>query len=94
MGIRIKHAGLLTTVQDRGRPGYRQQGIIAGGAMDDFALRTANLLVGNEAGAAVLEATLIGPKLIFEQDALIAICGAICRLPCKEQPYRCGGRCT
>ncbi|KQO12397.1 biotin-dependent carboxyltransferase family protein [Paenibacillus sp. Leaf72] len=75
MGIRIKHAGLLTTVQDRGRHGYRQQGIIAGGAMDDFALRAANLLVGNDAGAAVLEATLIGPKLIFEQDALIAICG-------------------
>jgi antagonist of KipI len=44
--------------------------------MDVFALETANALVGNAAGAAALEITLIGPELVFRTDALIAICGA------------------
>jgi antagonist of KipI len=43
--------------------------------MDQTALRVANLLVGNDDNAAAIEATLIGPALTFEREALIALAG-------------------
>lgn len=75
MSISVLRAGLLTTVQDKGRFGYRKEGVIVGGAMDLFALRIANLLVGNEEGKAALEVTLMGPSILFETETLISICG-------------------
>ena len=48
MTARVLNPGLSTTVQDLGRPGYFHLGIPVGGAMDNLALRAANLLVGNE----------------------------------------------
>jgi biotin-dependent carboxylase-like uncharacterized protein len=44
--------------------------------MDRFALRMANLLVGNHEDAAALEATFTGPELEFTTKALVAITGA------------------
>ncbi|TVX86828.1 biotin-dependent carboxyltransferase family protein [Paenibacillus agilis] len=75
MSLLIVKPGLLTTVQDLGRYGYQQQGIIVSGAMDTFALRAANILTGNAPDAAALEITLRGPMIRFEADVLIAICG-------------------
>jgi antagonist of KipI len=74
--IRVVTGGLQTTVQDLGRVGFQSQGVPGGGAMDRTALRLANLLVGNNDGAAVLETTLIGPALKFDEDALVALAGA------------------
>ena len=76
MSLRILRPGLLTTVQDLGRFGYQQDGIIVSGAMDALALRVANLLVGNPGTAAGLEITLLGPRIRFEADHLIALTGA------------------
>ena len=76
MSLRILRPGLLTTVQDLGRFGYQQDGIIVSGAMDALALRVANLLVGNPETAAGLEITLLGPRIRFEADQLIALTGA------------------
>lgn len=76
MAIKVLHHGLSTTVQDLGRPGYFHLGIPVGGAMDRLALRAANLLVGNDEGAAGLEAVFMGPKLEFTEDALVAVTGA------------------
>jgi antagonist of KipI len=76
MEIRVIRGGPLTTVQDAGRPGHRAEGLPAGGAADLFALRLANLLVGNPDDAAVLECTLAGPTLEFAEDTTIAIGGA------------------
>ena len=76
MAIKVLHPGLATTVQDLGRPGYFHLGIPIGGAMDRLAMRAANLLVGNDEGAAGLEAVFIGPKLEFTRDATVAITGA------------------
>ncbi|MET4075830.1 biotin-dependent carboxyltransferase family protein [Hymenobacter sp. UYCo722] len=76
MSLRILRPGLLTTVQDLGRFGYQQNGIIVSGAMDALALRVGNLLVGNEENAAGLEITLLGPKIRFETDQLVALTGA------------------
>ncbi|HML06704.1 MAG TPA: biotin-dependent carboxyltransferase family protein [Xanthobacteraceae bacterium] len=76
MAIEVVKPGLATSVQDAGRPGYYKIGIPLSGALDQYALRAANLLVGNEEGAAVLEATLLGPELIFRAAAIVAVTGA------------------
>jgi len=75
--IEILHAGLLTTVQDRGRPGYRHLGVSLGGAADGDGLRLANLLVDNDADAAALEFTLTGATIRFRRESLVAVCGDI-----------------
>lgn len=68
-------AGILTTVQDLGRVGYQAYGVVVGGAMDAYALRVGNILVGNDAHAAGLECTWNGPTLLFLADAIVAITG-------------------
>lgn len=76
MPINVKTAGFATTIQDLGRPGYYHLGIPMGGAMDRYALRCANLLVGNDEGAAGLECVFMGPELEFTEDAIVAVTGA------------------
>ena len=76
MAIKVVKPGLSTTVQDLGRPGYYHIGIPLSGGMDRFALRAANLLVGNAEDAAVLEASFLGPELEFTADATVAVTGA------------------
>jgi biotin-dependent carboxylase-like uncharacterized protein len=72
----IESAGLLTTVQDRGRYGYQRYGMPVSGAMDTFSLGLANMLVGNDPGAACLEATVHGPEIHFTGETVIAVTGA------------------
>jgi biotin-dependent carboxylase-like uncharacterized protein len=74
--LKVVSPGLATTVQDLGRPGYYHLGIPLSGGMDRFALRAANMLVGNDEGAAVLEAVFMGPELTFGRDATVAVTGA------------------
>jgi len=76
MPINVKTAGFVTTIQDLGRPGYYHLGIPMGGAMDRFALRCANMLVGNDEGAAGLECVFMGPELEFTEDSVVAVTGA------------------
>lgn len=76
MTIQVLKPGMFTTVQDLGRWGYQQYGVPVAGAMDEFALRAANLLVGNAEGDAGLEITLLGPSLEFGADQVIAVTGA------------------
>jgi antagonist of KipI len=75
MNLLVRSAGFLTSVQDLGRTGYRQSGVSVGGALDSFALRVANALVGNDDGAAGLEATLGKLRLQFEDQRIVAWCG-------------------
>jgi len=75
--IDVLDAGVQTTVQDYpGRMGYWAVGVPPSGPMDHLAFRLANRLVDNAEGVAGLEITLIGPKLKFNKDAVIAITGA------------------
>lgn len=74
--MRVRQAGLLTTVQDLGRPGYQQYGVVVGGALDGFAARALNLCVGNDDNAALLEMAQTGPNLVFDREVLIAWGGA------------------
>lgn len=76
MAFKVLNPGLFTTIQDLGRPGYFHLGIPVSGAMDRFALRAANLLVGNDEGAAALESVFMGPQLEFEVEATVAVTGA------------------
>src|SRR5271157_1156993 len=76
MAIRVLKPGLATSVQDLGRPGYYHLGIPLSGGMDRYALQAANLLVGNEPGDGVLEATFMGPELRFTSPAVVAVAGA------------------
>jgi len=72
----VLRPGFLTTVQDLGRPGFRQSGITPGGAVDAYAMRIANLLVGNQESDAGLEVTLGGLRMRFRDERCVAWCGA------------------
>lgn len=76
LAIEVVKPGLATSVQDAGRQGYYHVGIPPSGALDQYAMRAANLLVGNFESAAALECTLLGPQLLFHVDTLIAVTGA------------------
>ena len=75
MNAAVTRAGFLTSVQDLGRTGFREFGVSASGALDTFASRVANLLVGNDEGAAGLEVTLGGLQLRFDDERIVAWCG-------------------
>jgi antagonist of KipI len=75
-GLVVVDPGLLTTVQDLGRPGYQRLGIPPSGPLDRPAFVLANRLVGNPDGAAGLELTLRGPRLEAHRACVIAVTGA------------------
>ena len=73
MSITVLNPGLMTTVQDMGRVGYQQFGVSVSGVMDPRSAAIANILVGNPEDEAVLECTMMGPQLLFNQAETIAI---------------------
>ncbi|MFL6072974.1 MAG: biotin-dependent carboxyltransferase family protein [Mycobacteriales bacterium] len=83
--IEILDAGLLTTVQDLGRPGRAALGVPPSGALDAPSLRLANRLVGNPEGAAGLETTLTGVTVRLHAGRYLAVTGA-------PAPLRLDGR--
>lgn len=74
--IEVLKAGMLDSLQDTGRAGQAHLGIGRAGAFDVPALRLANALVGNEAGACALEITLQGPTVLVTRDVRVALTGA------------------
>ncbi|UCH21032.1 MAG: biotin-dependent carboxyltransferase family protein [Deltaproteobacteria bacterium] len=78
--------GAFTTVQDRGRYGFQQMGIPVSGVLDAFAFRAANMLVGNPETSAVLEITVMGPRLEILNKADVAITGAEMGMTLNDQP--------
>lgn len=86
MSILVIKPGLLSSVQDRGRQGYASFGVGRAGAMDAPALQLANALLGNEADAAAIEITVIGPTLRFQQATRIALCGAEVEARLDQRP--------
>ncbi len=86
MSLRVLAPGFLTSLQDAGRPGFAAMGVGASGAFDTPALRLANALCGNPANACGLEITLIGPRLRFDRDSLIAVTGAPIPFLVDDQP--------
>jgi antagonist of KipI len=74
--VRVVKPGMLTTIQDRGRWGLQSHGVPVAGPRDPLSHRLSNALVGNDAGAATLEVTLLGPQLEFEDERVVAVTGA------------------
>ena len=76
--LRVLEPGLHTTVQDLGRRGYGAIGVPPSGAADSLSLIIGNRLLGNEDGAAALECTVLGPRVVVEMDTWVCLCGAGC----------------
>lgn len=76
MSLQILKPGLLDTIQDRGRFGFRHWGINTTGVMDYAAMAIANCLVGNEPGEAVLEMHFPPPEIRMEATTCLALAGA------------------
>lgn len=73
--MKVDEPGLHTTVQDTGRYGSQEFGIVPAGPMDPYAFKIANLLVGNHLNDAAIEMTMIGPSITFMEDTVIAVTG-------------------
>lgn len=78
MKMTILSPGPLSTVQDGGRKGHMSSGFTRNGAMDFNSMVLANVLVGNEVDAPVIETTFLGITAKFDCDSVIAITGADC----------------
>ncbi len=84
--LKLLKSGFYTSVQDRGRFGYRDKGVPVSGAMDNYALETANRLLENDENAAVLEITMTGPTFEFEENTFIVLTGASMSVTLNNQP--------
>lgn len=72
----VVQGGLGNSIQDAGRPGFRQQGVPCSGWLDARLAQCANALLDNPLHAAVLELRAMGPKLLLAQGvARVALCG-------------------
>ena len=84
--LEILSPGILTSIQDLGRYGYGRYGVAPSGALDSYALRMANLLVGNRSHMAGLEAMLVGPAIRALADILVAVTGGDLQPRRNKQP--------
>lgn len=75
MRVEIIKPGMYTTIQDSGRVGHQSYGVPIGGYLDRHAAHFANTLVGNDIHSPLIEATLIGPEMVFDTPCVIAITG-------------------
>ena len=83
--LEVVAPGLFSTVQDLGRPGHRHLGVPEGGAADRDALRVANLLAGNDDGAAGVEFTMLGATLRLRRARIVALTGGECEARCGDR---------
>ena len=74
--IVVQRAPAYATIQDLGRSRFRASGVPTAGAMDQFALATLNVLVGNGRGYAGFEIALTGGVFVFDTPTVFAIGGA------------------
>ncbi len=89
--ILVGKAPAYATVQDLGRSGFLANGVPRAGAMDAAALRTLNVMLGNDDGAAGLEWALTGGQLNFAEKVTFAFGGANAEITLgimPLEPYR------
>jgi len=73
--VKVLHPGFYSTIQDLGRKEFQHLGVPISGAMDLNAATMANAIIGNEDNCAVIEITMLGPKLEFHCNTTISIVG-------------------
>lgn len=86
MSLTVLAAGVGTSVQDLGRPGYAALGVPRSGAADRRGLSLANRLLGNPPGCAAIEAPLGGLSLRSERAVWMATAGAIAEVRVDGRP--------
>ena len=87
--LTVLDPGLLSTLQDTGRPGHAHLGVPPSGAMDRTSCRMANLVVGNAIEAACIESTFDGLSVRFDADCVVAVTGAAATtLSCSDRRAR------
>lgn len=72
----VRSPGMLTVLEDLGRPGFASMGVSASGALDPVSLREANRLVGNPAGAGCLEIAHGGLRAHAHGEMVLSVTGA------------------
>ncbi|HEY5704365.1 MAG TPA: biotin-dependent carboxyltransferase family protein [Terrimicrobiaceae bacterium] len=82
--LQVLALGAGASIQDLGRTGWKRFGIPPGGAMDADSARQANLLVGNEEGAPVIELLFTGARFRVLSAAELAITGADVESECPQ----------
>ncbi|MEO9513670.1 MAG: biotin-dependent carboxyltransferase family protein [Flavobacteriaceae bacterium] len=86
--LKVLKSGFYTTIQDIGRLGLRSKGVPVSGVMDSISAERINSLLENELSAAVLEITMTGPTLLFEQSTYICLAGALISPTLNNQPIQ------
>ncbi len=76
--LEVVSPGVLTTVQDLGRPGLGALGVGHSGAADVPALTLANRLLGNPGSAGALEVTFGGLEVVVHGGVTVTVTGAPC----------------
>ncbi len=89
IGIHILNPGLLSTVQDGGRPHVGAFGVSPAGYADWFSAQAANQLVGNSCNEALIETTLSGIAFSVACSLRIAVTGADAPIKVNSQPALC-----
>ncbi|MCB0371926.1 MAG: biotin-dependent carboxyltransferase family protein [Muricauda sp.] len=84
--LKVLKSGFFVTIQDLGRFGYRDIGVPISGAMDVDSVKKANLLLENNPGDAVMEITMTGPTLQFEDPTYICLTGAHISATLNKKP--------
>ncbi|MGB5237737.1 MAG: biotin-dependent carboxyltransferase family protein [Flavobacteriaceae bacterium] len=74
--FKVLEPGFFTTIQDAGRKGLRDKGVPSSGYLDIKSAQMVNSLLENNSGDAILEITMTGPTLQFEEPTFIALGGA------------------
>ena len=84
--LKVLKSGFFVTVQDLGRFGFRDIGVPISGAMDVDSVKKANILLENNPEDAVLEITMTGPTLEFQEPTYICMTGAHLSATLNNQP--------
>lgn len=79
MSIIILKPGIMSSLQDLGRWGFQQFGVPIGGAMDKVSAALANIICANDENESVIEMTLHGTSIMFNEAAFCAIVGGGCK---------------
>ncbi|MGB3150942.1 MAG: allophanate hydrolase subunit 2 family protein, partial [Maribacter sp.] len=86
--LKVLKSGFYTSVQDLGRFHYRNKGVPVSGIMDQMSVFKANSLLENDSPAAVLEITMTGPTLVFEEETYIVLAGAEMSATLNNEPIQ------
>jgi biotin-dependent carboxylase-like uncharacterized protein len=79
---------MQSSIQDLGRKGFRSYGVPISGAMDKYSAILANKLLNNKEGLPVMEITIVGPKILFEDHTLIVVTGADMSPMLNDEPIQ------